>query len=84
MMTVTGAARIFGRLASEASAASLALPSAERTQTNRAGLLLPDVGPHLNNSYSSRICASLTASGLQPLRVLAVRNSVSRAGPSSF
>ena len=44
-MTVTGAVNIFGRFISIASAASFALPSSLRTQTNLAGLKLADVQP---------------------------------------
>jgi len=47
-MTVTGAARIFGALVGEASAASLPLASALLIQTKRAGQLLPEVRPEFH------------------------------------
>jgi hypothetical protein len=45
-MSVTGAARIFGALPGEASAASFSLPSALLIQTKRAGQQLLEVGPN--------------------------------------
>jgi hypothetical protein len=45
---VTEAFRIFGLFGSAASPASVAFPSGLRTQTNRAGLLFADVGPHFH------------------------------------
>src|SRR5579862_7059058 len=84
MMTVTGAARIFGALPGEATAASLALPSALLTQTKRAGQQLPEVGPNFTRSYRSRSCCSVTGRSVHALRVRAVRNSRSSARSSSL
>jgi hypothetical protein len=49
-MTVKGAAKIFGRFFSNATAASFAFPCSLRTQTNRAGQQLAEVGAHLRRS----------------------------------
>ena len=49
-ITVNGAARIFGRFVSIASDANCDFFSGLRTQMNRAGQLLAEVGPHFSRS----------------------------------
>ncbi len=49
-MTVSGALRILGPFCALAWRASLCLPSADVTQTNRAGEQLAEVGPNLVSS----------------------------------
>src|SRR5580700_1154812 len=83
-MIVTGAARIFGALLGAASAASLLLPSALLTQTNRAGQQLAEVGPNFSRSYNSRSCCSVTGRSVHALRVRAVRNRRSSAKSSNL
>ena len=72
--TVRGACRILGRFFSDARPASFALPSELRTQTNRAGLLLAEVGPHFRRSYKSRTTSSPTGVSVQRWCVRARRN----------
>jgi hypothetical protein len=50
IMTVRGASKILGWFFSDASPASFDLLSVLRTQTNRAGLLFAEVGPHFKRS----------------------------------
>src|ERR1700728_29895 len=83
-MTVTGAARIFGALAGEASVASLLFASALLTQTKRAGQQFAEEGSSVTRSYSSRNCCSVTGRSVHALRVQAERNNRSRPTLSSL
>ena len=49
-MTVTGAVIVFSMLPADSAALSLALPSAVRMKTKRAGELLALVGPNFSRS----------------------------------
>ena len=49
-MATTGALMVFLRLPSDSAGASLALASADFTNTIRAGVVLASVGPNFSNS----------------------------------
>ena len=64
MMTVTGAARIFGPLVPDAQAASVALASGVVHQTSRAGSWLAEVGAIFIRSQIAWRSAGATGSSV--------------------
>ena len=81
-MAVTGAAMVLAMLPDDSAGARRSLPSLVRTNTNRAGEELADVGPNFRMSYSSLTVSSETASSFQAFWLRASRNIRSRPAAS--
>ena len=82
MIAVTGAARVFSRLPACTHGNSRAFASGERTNSNRAGEQLAEVGAIFSRSYRRSSSASVTGWSRQPFCVRASRNSWCRAAVS--